>query len=201
MTPLTVELLVKGMNTTPLIAAAWLNPLMDAANEFEINTRQRMIKWLSNIALESLGLQLTHELWGPTVSQVRYERDIHSPWPKTDAEARMPAFAANRLAYTLGNSEPGDGRKYAGQGPLQITGRGNMKRCGDALGYDLLQFPASLAVPLAGARSAGWFFKTHGCNQLADTGDIVVVRKRINGGINGLPEVTKFDANLARLIP
>ena len=36
--------------------------------------------------------------------------------------------------------------------------------------------------------SAGWFWKTHGCNEIADREDWVALTKRINGGDFGLQE-------------
>lgn len=38
------------------------------------------------------------------------------------------------------------------------------------------------------ARSAAWWWKMHGCNQLADGGDFVALTKHINGGTNGLAD-------------
>jgi putative chitinase len=38
--------------------------------------------------------------------------------------------------------------------------------------------------------SAGWFWSTNGCNQIADRGDIPALTKRINGGDFGLKERT-----------
>lgn len=193
---LTADQLIRGINATSIIANAWVIPLNSAMAEFGINTIERQAAFLAQVAHESMRLQLCHELWGPTPSQVRYERDLNSPWPLSPAQAQQPAFAANRLAYTLGNSEPGDGKKYAGRGPIQITGRTNMGLCGTALNYALITYPGTLDVPLAGARSAAWFFSTHGCNELADAGDLVGIRHKINGGTNGLQETLDFNQAL-----
>jgi putative chitinase len=85
----------------------------------------------------------------------------------------------------LGNTEPGDGTLFRGRGLIQITGRANYRACGDALGVDLVAEPDLLESPVLAARSAGWFWETHGLNEMADRGDIRGITKRINGGLNG----------------
>ena len=53
-----------------------------------------------------------------------------------------------------------------------------------------MRAPARLPLacaPLA-ARSAAWFWKAHGLNELADAGDFTRITRKINGGTNGLDE-------------
>lgn len=88
----------------------------------------------------------------------------------------------------LGNTEPGDGVRFKGRGLIQITGRANYERCGAALGVDLEAQPELLESPELACRSAGWFWKTHGCNELADAADFRRITRVINGGFNGYRE-------------
>lgn len=86
----------------------------------------------------------------------------------------------------LGNTHPGDGRRYRGRGLIQLTGRDNYRRAGEALGRNLVghpemveQFPVALEVSC-------WFWSSNNINLHADRDDVVAVTKTINGGHNGL---------------
>jgi len=146
-------------------AEAFAGPITDTMVEYDINTRERKAAFVAQILHESGLLRYTSEIWGPTPAQSRYEG-------RAD----------------LGNTQPGDGSKYRGRGLLQTTGRTNYDHTGQALGIDLLSNPEWLARPSLAARSAGWFWKTHGCNEIADSGDFTRLTKRINGGANGLED-------------
>ena len=45
-----------------------------------------------------------------------------------------------------------------------------------------------LETTVLAARSAGWFWKNRGLNELADSGKFETITRRINGGINGLED-------------
>jgi putative chitinase len=140
-------------------ATTFLPFLEDAMHEFQINTPQRQAAFLAQIAHESGSMRWLVEIWGPTASQGRYE-----------------------MRYDLGNIAPGDGFKYRGRGLIQLTGRANYKRAAEALGVDLIAQPELLGEPAMACRSAAWFWKTHGCNEVADEGDFEGVSKIINRG-------------------
>jgi putative chitinase len=88
----------------------------------------------------------------------------------------------------LGNTQPGDGRKFRGHGPIQITGRTNTAACGAALGIDALADPTVLEKPENAMRSAVWFWNTRGLSPLADADNFKAITERINGGLNGYAE-------------
>ena len=146
-------------------AEAFLPHIEAAMAEFDIDTPARQAAFLSQVGHESGGLRWLTELWGPTPTQERYEG-----------------------RKDLGNTEAGDGYKYRGRGLLQTTGRYNYQKTGEALGLDLLANPGLLAEPEAAARSAAWFWRVRGLNDLADAGDTMVITRRINGGLNGYAE-------------
>lgn len=132
--------------------------LVDAMEEYGINTPQRQAAFLAQLAHES--------------GSLRYVREIASG----DAyEGRA----------NLGNFEAGDGRRFKGRGLIQITGRANYAQCALALGLPLLQKPEILEQPGPSCRSAAWFWHTHGLNALADQDNFLQITKVINGGLNG----------------
>jgi predicted chitinase len=85
----------------------------------------------------------------------------------------------------LGNVFAGDGRRFKGRGPIQITGRYNYKQYGEKLGVDLIANPELAATPELGFQIAGQYWADHGLNELADSGHFDTITSRINGGQNG----------------
>ena len=175
----------------------WVGPLNAAMQEFDIGSRERIAAFLAQIAHESGELgRLTENL---SYSAAR----LTQVWPKRfpSREAALPYernpqrladyVYANRLGN--GNAASGDGWRYRGRGLLQLTGRGNYRSVGSALTLPLEASPELLEQPLPAARSAAYFWKTHGLNELADDHnsdnddeDFVTICVRINGGYAGL---------------
>ena len=134
---------------------------------------RRAAAFIAQLAHESGEFRFMEEIWGPTAAQERYE-------PESD------------LAKRLGNTAAGDGKRYKGRGPIQVTGRSNYRKYGELLGVDLVAHPELAATPATGFAVAGLFWQRNGLNALADQGDFKEITRRINGGFNGLPERQKF---------
>lgn len=160
-------------------AEVFLDPINAAMAEFGITTNKRMAAFLAQIAHES--------------GELRYVREL----------ASGAAYDIGRLAVDLGNTPEadGDGQRYKGRGLIQITGRANYKRCGTALGLDLLAHPELLEQPDNACRSAAWFWQTKGLNELADSGDFRKITRRINGGYNGMDDRLKYYARAQKVCP
>jgi putative chitinase len=92
-------------------ASQYLPHLNRALGEGQINTCKRKSAFLAQIAHES--------------AQLRYFEEI----------ASGAAYEGRR---DLGNTQPGDGRRFKGRGPIQLTGRANYQRAGQALGLNLV---------------------------------------------------------------
>jgi len=89
----------------------------------------------------------------------------------------------------LGNTRPGDGRRFKGRGLIQLTGRANYTEYGKAIGRDLTAEPELVATdPALAVDAACWFWETRRINPLADADDVRAVTRRINGGLNGLAD-------------
>ena len=98
---------------------------------------------------------------------------------------------ANRIyANRMGNRDEasGDGWRFHGRGCIQLTGHDNYFHFGQAIGQDMVTHCDQVATPMYAALSAGWFWNTHGCNDLAEAQNWEGLTKRINGGTFGLEE-------------
>ncbi len=100
----------------------------------------------------------------------------------------------------LGNTQPGDGRRFKGRGYIQVTGRANYTAAGRALGLDLVNNPELASRPENAARIAAWFWNSRNLNSLAERGDFVGVTRRINGGTNGLQSRQQYYADALRVL-
>lgn len=162
---MTPETFKAATGCSAAVAQSWAGAMTAAMSEFGITTYAQQCAFIAQCGHESAGFTRVREIWGPTIWQQGYEH-------RAD----------------LGNNQPGDGFKYRGRGPIQITGRANYRDCGKALGLDLEQFPSLLEAPTVGARAAGWFWKSRNLNALADKGDFEGITRKINGGLNGLAD-------------
>ncbi|MGE7136206.1 hypothetical protein ACQKIE_01080 [Luteibacter sp. NPDC031894] len=71
-----------------------------------------------------------------------------------------------------------------------ITGRANYAATSKEFGVDFVHSPALLEREDYAALTAGWWWKAHGCNEIADERDFVALTRRINGGLTGLEDRT-----------
>ncbi len=141
--------------------AIFVDPLNAAMHEARINTGLRQAAFLAQVMHESGRLMYMKEL----ASGIKYEGRV-----------------------SLGNTQPGDGVKYKGRGPIQITGRANYTAIMMDLGIDCVEHPELLEQPAEGCRASAWFWSTRQLNALADAGDFEQITKKINGGLNGQPD-------------
>jgi putative chitinase len=105
--------------------------------------------------------------------------------------ARQPEKIGNKIyADRMGNGpeSSGDGFKYRGRGIIQLTGKQNYARCGNAIGINLVNNPSYLETERGAVESAMWFWTSNGLNTFADREDIKGLTKAINGGYHGLDE-------------
>lgn len=117
-----------------------------------------------------------------------YGRTAHHP-----ANQQMIANVAYANRMGNGAIESGDGWRYRGRGPGQLTGKDNYARCGPALGLDLVKYPDMVAQPDVGCLAFAWFWKMgnstgRDLSLLAAAGTIEGVTRVVNGGTNGLVE-------------
>lgn len=204
---LTSEILRQIMPTLPKAKRDVFAPMLDASMaEFEINNERRIAAYLANLAHESANLTRWEE-------NLNYSaKRLTQVWPgrfPTIAEATPFAHNPETLANKtyggrMGNNKPGDGYKYRGRFPLQMTGKSLYLKASEALGLpELYTDPdAVMNDPMTGFRVSAWIFaREKGGNQLADKLQIKALTKAINGGYNGLQErIDLFNRGL-RVLP
>jgi len=177
------DLLRAVMPAAKRLADTYAAPLSRAMSAFEIATPHRIAGFLASVAVES--------------GQLRYTLEIADG-------------AAYEGRADLGNTTPGDGRRYRGRGLIQITGRRNVTQCSRALFGDdrLLETPEILETPSWASTSAAWFWQSRGLNEIMDAGDFLGACSLINTGqrsapksrINGLAERLSFYSRANRAL-
>ena len=172
-------------------AEQWLDFIVAAMEEYEINTAKRQASFLGQIAWESAYLsRLSENLnYSEAGLMATFPTHFHRDAAKY---ARNPVMIANRVyASRMGNGDEasGDGYKFRGAGLIQLTGHDNFLHYSGITGHDLIAQPDLLRVPSAGcANVSAAYWQEHGCNEFADAGNITAMTKAINGGENNLAE-------------
>ncbi|KAK4833133.1 hypothetical protein QYF36_023364 [Acer negundo] len=100
----------------------------------------------------------------------------------------------------LGNTVPGDGKRYKGRGPIQLTGRANYRTFGRKVGIDIEQHPEIVAVPSFGLLVGCMYWDDRKINLLADADDVEAVTRKVNGGLNGLADRKAYLAKAKGLL-
>lgn len=140
-------------------------PLVEAAlDAAEIYSEMTAVAAIATIAVETGCFSPIKERGGPT-----YLTDLY--------EGRKD----------LGNDQPGDGAKYRGRGFVQITGRWDYTHFGTEIGEDLEGSPDLAMDPAVAAYVLAHFFKERGIPRFADGKNWAMVRRRVDGGMNGWP--------------
>lgn len=141
--------------------------------EYDIDSPARISAFLAQVMQESGEFQFVREL-GSNAYLDKYDQGV--------------------LAERLGNTpvDDDDGQKFRGRGLIQITGQDNYRRCGKALGMDLLADPDLLEMPEFAVRSACWFWSYKGLNDFADAYDFRGITKKINGGYDQMDKRIRY---------
>ncbi|WP_110947430.1 glycoside hydrolase family 19 protein, partial [Pseudomonas bohemica] len=173
--PINAQQLLQILPNARQVAGVFVPALNTAMGKYQIVTPARIAAFIAQVGHESAQLTVL-------VENLNYSADaLRKTWPSRFSEslaaeyARKPEQIANiTYASRMGNGAPasGDGWKYRGRGLIQITGKDNYRKCGDALALDLINSPELLEQPQHAAMSAAWFWSVNGLNSLADTGDL-----------------------------
>jgi len=177
----------------------WAEAMNNVFPTYEINTPQRVAAFLAQCGHESGG-------WTVFEENLNYSaQGLMKVFPKyfptqdlANAYAKQPQKIANRIyGNRMGNGpeESGDGFKYRGRGPIQLTGKDNYRAFAKEMFDDwenLFENPDWVTADRDFAlMSAIWFWNKNKLNVQADAGDIKLMTKKINGGYIGLEDRIK----------
>ncbi|WP_372720550.1 peptidoglycan-binding protein [Immundisolibacter sp.] len=170
-------------------------------HEHDITTPLRLAHFLAQALHETGGFTVLRESMSysaPRLMEIFGVNRHSAGVTAAEAEtlARQPEAIAERVyglgnprkARELGNTEPGDGFRYRGNGVLQTTGRGNHKRMGTACGADFESNPQLVIESAYALKPALHEWTQNKLNARADKNDIRTITLRINGGLNGLAQ-------------
>ena len=150
------------------------NGLILAARRKWANVADREVWICALIAqcrVETGNFRLNTEVWGPTATQLTY--DIEGPRPSKARE--------------LGNTAPGDGKKYRGRGWIQLTGKANYQAAASIAGADIVNNPDLAAGAAVANRTAIHYFETRVMNR-TQANNIQRISRLVNGGTNGMAQ-------------
>lgn len=176
----------------------WHHALEQLFPDYDINTPKRMAAFIAQCAHESGGFMILKENLNYKAATLRKIFPKYFPNDQIAQEyASKPnkqvAIASRVYANRMGNGDEAsqEGWKFCGRGLIQLTGRSNYQAFADSLEMSIDDVPEYLATFEGAAQSACWFWETNKLNQWADSGDILTLTKRINGGTIGLEDRKK----------
>lgn len=164
-----------------------MNSVLVALNQFGrtygLHKPHRLAHFLAQLLHESGSFKYDKEIWGPTEAQKRYEG-------RSD----------------LGNTKPGDGKRFMGRSAMQLTGRYNYRQftkwCRDQgiPSPDFEQFPEKINTDPFEGLVPIWYWVSRDINKYADLGDIESVTRKVNGGKNGLNDRIDYYGRVALVL-
>jgi len=160
------------------------------ASDGGLTTPLRIAHCLAQSSVETAGFtQLTENLNYRAETIVRTWPSRFPTVASATPFAHNPEALANKVyGGRFGNVRPGDGWFYRGRGTKQTTFHDNYAEVERVTGLPVLATPDLLGEADAGTRAGCIYWHERNCNALADADDIGAVTRRVNGGLNGLPE-------------
>ena len=178
----------------------WYDAMVVQLPQFDVTTPKRVAAFVAQCAHESADFSVLSE-------NLNYSADaLNKLFGKYFIKAgrdstpyhRKPELIANVIyANRMGNGDTasGEGYKFRGRGPIQLTGKDNYWKFAN----DFFEDPETVMddpdlvtddVPTS-LYSALWFWNKNNLNKFADAGDIKGMTKVINGGYIGLEDRIK----------
>jgi putative chitinase len=178
---------------------SWYVALCEILPKYDITTPRRVAHFISQCAHESNNFRSLEENLNYSEKSLNavFGRYFGAAPKRNAAEyARNPEKIANYVyqdefrskAGQMGNVQEGDGWRFRGRGLKQLTGRNNYTNFGKSVGMTAEEAAEYVATEKGAIESAAWFWNANKLNTIADTDDVVLMTKRINGGNIGLAD-------------
>jgi len=179
--------------TKKSVLELYATPVHEVAEYYDMYTNMnRAAGFVAQIAHESGGFNFVKENLNYGAAGLMNTFKKYFPNQEiANQYQRQPEKIANRVyANRMGNGDEasGDGYRFCGRGLIQLTGRINYTKFAQALGLGIEETVAYMETPEGATASAGWFWDNNNLNQYCDSGDFVMLTKRINGGTIGIEE-------------
>lgn len=172
-------------------AAEWVEALNAVLPKYGIDTPIRLAAFLSQCGHESMGFTVMLENLNYSAEALMRVFPKYFTLTQAHQYARQPQAIGNRVYANRmgnGNEDSGDGYRHRGHGLIQLTGKDNHRAFAASIGMPLDDAMAYMQTKAGAVESACYYWSTRGLNAVADTGDVVALTKKINGGVNGLAE-------------
>ena len=177
------------------IGAEWSEPLTTTFATFGVNDVKKQAAFIGQCSHECNRFKTLEENLNYRAETLQKLFGHKFKPGEVELYAHNPEKIANRIyANRMGNRDEksGDGWRFHGRGCIQLTGHDNYYHFGQSVQRDMVKEPQLVATPMYAALSAGWFWKTHGCNDLAEAQNWEGLTRRINGGTFGSEERIKL---------
>ena len=184
----------------------WHEALCEILPDYDIDTPERVAAFLAQCAHESGGFKAIKENlnYKPATLVTLFKKYFDQPTAERYcAMADKQAAIANKIyANRMGNGpeSSGDGYRYCGRGLIQLTGKDNYTRYAQSTEQTVEEASEHLTTFEGCVQSAAWFWEANNLNQWADSGDILTMTKRINGGTIGLEDRKKHYAHALHVL-
>ena len=172
----------------------WVDAMNEVFPKYEIDTPKRIAAFIAQCGHESGGWRTFSENLNYSAKALDAVFGKYFVRAGRDANeyARQPEKIAN-IVYAgrmdNGDTNSGDGWRYRGRGPIQLTGKANYAKFSEDMDVDAVDNPDQVSEDKEVAlMSAIWYWNSNNLNRYADSGDIKTLTKRINGGYIGLED-------------
>ena len=183
-------------------ALKWYSAMKEILPKYGITTQRRVAHFLSQTGHESGNYKVMEENlnYSEKALNAVFGR-YFGPAPKRNAAeyARKPEKIANYVYMDeyrskggqMGNVQEGDGYRFRGRGLKQLTGRNNYTAFGKSIGMSAEEAAEYVVTEKGALESACWFWDSRNLNSIADSDDVKLMTKKINGGDIGLADRQK----------